>query len=658
MTLAALKLAVTKRAAEKSLTIHRVAQRDWLVLVFVLVVAAVVRFNNPQSMDWSKDHSDMAMLIENLRDGKGLFLVGQPSSARIPHSAFYVYPLIIPYVLSDGNVVVTTMFVSLISLVAVATLWFMTYRYFGATAAFIAGLAYAVNPWDVGFSRSIWSGDHRAAIVLIGLLLGIYGFAEGKRWAQVLCFPVLLTGLQIHLAGWVLIPLLFPALLWLGWGKTSRRALIIGVFLGLLTLVPYAIGFVQMRTADVDNATAPASQPPDLSLRGLIKPYGMFVWVSTGLGAEQYTARANIPELRAYTRVPMFIWAFLGVAVALGIIGIWRYAPPKLVILIYLWAFGIVLAFTVPLVAIFPHYLIPSSPAYALFAGIGGMLMLDWLKTRLPIGRIAVGGAFALVFVTQAIFDYSSVNFVDTYYTPSQFGSGTPIHYLMNVVDAVHDSPDVVIMANKDWLEFSRTSSWVFAPFLHKTAHCLRDVVLTDTFAVLPQGPFAAVFVPRAPQDPTLDALYRVGTPTQIPLRQGEGEYTTYHINKAIEWPEAFTRISPARFDSGVQLTGYRVDEQQVTLEWQLPAAQTQNYRYTITLLDTAGKSLAETDGDFWPSKNWCAGDKLVSWKTIDQPGSATTLRIGMSHINGQTVNITGADGKGNQPSLDIALSH
>jgi hypothetical protein len=107
-----------------------------------------------------------------------------------------------------------------------------------------------------------------------------------------------------------------------------------------------------------------------------------------------------------------------------------------------------------------------------------------------------------------------------------------------------------------------------------------------------------------------------------------------------------------------VQLIGYRLAEKQLTLEWELPAAQTHNYRYTITFLDSAGNSLAQSESDFWPSKNWCAGDKLISWKTIDNPvGTATTVRIAMSQINGQTVNILEADNKGNQPSIDVPLS-
>jgi hypothetical protein len=626
------------RFAEKTaavpLAIRRVTARDLALLCFILLIGGLIRFSNPQVIDWSSDHSDMSMMAQDIVDGKGIPLVGQPSSAGLPHSPFYIYILTIPYAITDDPIGVT-MFITALSLVGVSLLWLIAFRYIGPTVALVAGLAYAVNPWAVSFSRTIWSGDHRAPLLLLGVLLGLHGFVEGKRWAQILCLPVMLIALQIHYAAWALLPLYFW-LVWMGRSRTSWRTLAISVLLGALVMLPLTIGMIQFLNA---SATAPGSiqaQTRSFSLRDMIKPYGQMVWLATGLGSEQYSARDNAADLLAQARMPTFLWVLQGVALLIGLFSLWTRYPRQLAILLSIWAFLPLLAFTLPIIGVFPHYFIPVIPALYLLVGLGVKWLLDWLGSDRRLLRGGVWAVYGAIVATQGLFVLATLKYVDTHFTPSQFGFGTPIHYMMNARDELRKHNDIVFIDSSDWLDFSRTNSWLWAPFLRDTTSCLRDVQVGSGVAVLPAGPFTAVFAPRAPVDPVLTQLYQTNQPTVFTLRPDEGTYSLNSFDTARAWSgPAFTPIAPVRFENGVQLLGYRLEGNRLMLEWRLPASTKGDYQYTVDLLSTDDKILTQYSAAFWPSKNWCQGDRLITWGTVDTAVEAQTLRVHMLRNRG-----------------------
>jgi 4-amino-4-deoxy-L-arabinose transferase-like glycosyltransferase len=205
--------------------ISPITGRDALALVLILLVAAVMRFGEPGIVEFYHDEAMLSMRAQEMAAGETFPTEGILSSVGIPNPPTSVYVMWLPYLLTDDPLF-ATLYVAALNVMGVGLLWLLARRGFGRTAALAAGLAYALNPWAVLYSRKIWAQDFHTPFVLAALLLGVYGFVEsaaesgrsaasplggtkygGRFLAQALCLPVLLFGLQIHFAAWALLPL-------------------------------------------------------------------------------------------------------------------------------------------------------------------------------------------------------------------------------------------------------------------------------------------------------------------------------------------------------------------------------------------------------------------------------------------------------------------
>lgn len=612
---------------------NAVKRRDWLWLLLILVTASVVRLSNPQVMDYRQDQADLVTLVQDMLDGKSFPLVGIPSSSRFPNSPVTVYTLIPPYLISDSPVV-AAMYVALLNVLSIGLLWLLAYRYFNVRVAIFAGLAYALNPWAVGFSRSIWAQDYVAPFLVLGLLMGLYGFLEGKRIGQILCLPLLLWGAQIHIAVWAVMPV-YLWLFWIGRKRLTKSALVFTVLLSALVMLPFGLGILKtLSEPSVVSGVAPLRR--EMSFSGLVKPYGQMAWLITGLGTEQYGARAVADQLvnSIFGPVPLLLWLLCGAATILGAFGVLRRFRLDLAIFALIWAFMQLLVNTIPILDVFPFYLIASFPGLMILTGVGVDWALDLLRERQVLQR-AVVAVFALIFVTQAYWSLGSNRFVDQTNTPTQFGFGTPIHFLFDIRDKLESYKDVVVVGTGEWVDVTASGSRVWASLLRETVSCVRDVTLNANFAVIPQQPFAVLYTPNTPSNVLVDSLYRNTSSTVVALRPGEGEYTINEFQQATPWTEtSFTDVS-GQFENGATLTGYNLQDNKFSLRWTLPAASETNYRYSLTALDASGNVIGQPyEADFWPSLNWCAGDELISWVDAPMPETLATVRVEMKPSN------------------------
>ena len=171
-------------------TLYRPTRRDLVALLFVLLIAALLRCMLPGTVRFQYDEAALALQAREMAQGQSRPLLGLPTSTGLPNSPLSIYLMVIPYLLSDSHLD-ATVFVMVINVLAVGMLWGLTLRYWGPRPALLAGLLYAVNPWAITLSRKIWTPDLLAPLVLLAALLILRGFYEGRPRAQFLALPML-----------------------------------------------------------------------------------------------------------------------------------------------------------------------------------------------------------------------------------------------------------------------------------------------------------------------------------------------------------------------------------------------------------------------------------------------------------------------------------
>lgn len=613
--------------------IYRLHRRDWIALFLVIFTAALLRLGDPRLVEFFHDEAMLSLMAQELAAGLTFPLTGIVSSVGVPNSPAAVYLMALPYALTD-DALTATLFVAALNVAGVGLLWWIARRYFGALPALIAGLAYALNPWAVFYSRKIWAQDMHTPFVLLALALGLYGFAERRRWAQIACLPVLLFALQIHFAGWVLLPLY----LWLIFAyrhHIKRRDLIVSFALGALVMLPYALGIVQTLSARPDAIGAALTRTGASGFSGDALTFT--AQLATGTALEAWLAPQQVTALLANVPALPSLWAILGVLALFGLLAVWFSARP-LAPLVTLWALLPLVVFAPGWTTVYPHYFVAALPAYALLTAVG----LDALIGFFPkpfAARAVLMVAFAALVFTQALWWRGALRYVTT--NDIALGAGTagfttPLEFLLRVRDAVRPLDNVIIISDGMDPHFHADAArWPV--LLRQSADCVRALP-PDGMLVIPDGEFALIRTPESAGSPAA-ALYADGTQSLRYASRGDVPYRV-DFTPAPDLPVTFTALDGVRFANGAALDGYARDAGRVWLRWQLPdapdrrfyAARDFEYQWFVHVLDASGERRAQRDAQFWLGRHWCAGDTLITWVDVDNAPS-DTLRVGLYRL-------------------------
>lgn len=640
--------------------INKISRRDLLILLLVLFVAAVMRFGQAGIVEFFHDDAMLSTLAQEMAAGESFPLRGINSSTGIPNPPTSVYVMAIPFFF-NSNPMSAIYFVMGLNVIGVGLLWFIAHRYMGRNVALIAGLAYALSPWAVLYSRKIWAQDFHTPFILLGILLGLYGFWEAEnpkashKWAQVFCLPVLLFAFQIHFASWALLPI-YAAIVLLAWKRISWPSIAVSAVLCVLVLLPYAIGFYQtwqqnpgqVRPSAVGTL---ANRDENFSLLSI----EYLTYLATGLGMETWVAPKNQSEMLAEVP-PVQLWWIIGGMILIGSARLalkdWRRFAP----LLLLWAYLPAISLIPQWAGVYPHYFIASIPAIMLLAGIG----VDWIAKHVPLkslGKTIILASFAIILLTQGWYFRALMRFVDTYQLEYPAFT-TPIHYLEDVEAALSGYQDVVVLSDGMSWDLHHESV-VWPVMLDDTATCVRTLV-GDGYAVFPNHPFAVLQAPNMPEN-ALSGLYISENPLYFPEREGGIGYSVHDWQTAPEWQgTAITDIEPIRFSGDVLLTGYGLDEGVIVLQWQLPAANQQlDYQWSVQPHNANGEKLGQADTRFWQGRHWCEGDRLLTWQWYDAPDNTSALHVFLYELGGANeaayINAPILDAMGN-PASDHAV--
>jgi 4-amino-4-deoxy-L-arabinose transferase-like glycosyltransferase len=667
--------------------------RDGITLLLVLLIVAVLRLGDLPLAEFFHDEAMVSLLAQDLALGESFPMTGIISSVGLPNPPQAVYVMALPYLLGNDPLL-ATLYVAVLNIIGVGLVWAIGHRYLGRNAGLVAGLVYALSPWAVLYSRKIWAQDFMTPFILLAILFGLLGFLERKQWAQVLTLPVLLWGLQIHFAGWALLPL-YGVLLWLGWQRKTLdvRALILSAVLSILVLLPYAIGLAQTLSNDptrLSAALSTADNRAESRTDSLITSDALEATLlfTSGLGVERWIAPQQQSDLLSVVPSLPGLWLLISWLSLLGLIAVllrsrWRW----IALLISAWALLPTLIFSVNWTAFYPHYLIGALPAYALLAGAGTDSLIDGAQ-RLVGGRshyiravVLVG--FGGILLTQGLWWRGALRYVTT--RQIELGAGTsgyttPLRDLLPVRDTLLPDDRVVIVNDSDTLTDGLDPLFDTEParwlaMLRRSAACVQ-MLPGDGFAVFPSAPFASLVTP-ATATGELAALYSSVDSQRFPVRPGEGKYIISQFDTAPSWDALGTLQAlekPVQFSNGVILTGYQLTPERIYLQWMLPASPAKSLllpddadvQIFTHLLDGDGDMVQQRDSRFWLARYWCDGDRLVSWQPVEGAAvldQAETLRVGFYRLGtgsqaGQYFPLDVLDALGNPAGnwVDVAI--
>ena len=619
------------------LTTHRIERRDGLLLVIIVFIAAILRYGQAGIVEFFHDDAMLASLAQDIVAGDAWYWTGINSSVGVPNPPMSVYALL-PIFALDSDPMTVIYAIMTWNVVGVALLWGLAHRYLGRTVALVAGLAYAVAPYAVLYSRKIWAQDYHTPFVLIGFGLALLGFAEKKSrpWAQAIALPVLLFAFQIHFAAWALLPAYIVIVL-MGRKQIDWRALGISVILGALTLVPYAIGLTQALQANparLTEAFATSSASGSISLT--LAPVVSLFELVTGYGMANILAPAQTSTMNQAVPPVSLWWILFGLMlIGIGLLYRQRYRPlaPFLLVWAFLPAFALITGVT----DVHNHYFITSIPALILLVAIA----TDQISRIVPLqprGQSIVLIAVAVILLTQSIYWRGVLRYVDR--TPIAYpGFTIPLHDLQTIADDLATFDDVVVLSDGMAWDLHHESV-VWDVLLQDDVRCVRTLT-GDGYAVQPVQAFAVLQTPAMP-GAGVGRLYRNDRAQAHATRGASETYTRYAWSESPPIAADVIPIAPVTFDSGVQLTGYKFEETRLILAWDLPERRAGlDYQYSSQLFTATGERIAQHDTRFWHGRHWCAGDRLLTWVTLSTPADASELRVSLYQL-----------GTGDQPSF------
>jgi hypothetical protein len=576
----------------------------------------------------------------------------------------------IPFAITSDPVLATG-FIALLNVAGVGLLWLIARRYFGFTAALVAGLVFALNPWAVLYSRKIWAQDYVNPFLLLALTAALWGYRDGKRWGQVLALPLMLFAMQIHFAAWALVPL-FAWIAWTGRRNINLGASAAGAVLGILVLLPYLIGFAQTLQAD------PARISDVLDRSGGAREGGLRTVVyatqlATGTDIETWIAPHVDPATfgrSATARTEAILLA--AIPLLAGIIAVvfkWR----GWIVGFSLWILLPIVAFQIGLADVWPHYFVPQLPAFALIAGIGAAWIIELTRSDywpriialalvfIVLGRVLLGQWSYFLTVTDYAYTHNIALGTGT------SGYTTPMSVLGQVRDAIPpEIEDVIVLSDGDRVWFdAEAARWPV--ILRDDVRCVRTLP-PDGMMVAPDSGFAVITTPSVSTG--LHTLYPGIGATTIPARAGEGSYrVAIYDAPSLTGGDLTPLPEPVTFSNGITLTGYAASQNRVDLRFTLPDAPDRSfygaldhdYQFFIHLLDSDGERLSQIDASFWSGRHWCAGDQLTLWRDLDT-ADASMLRVGFYRLldaeNGTTQAVDVLDAAGNPAGnwVDIRL--
>ncbi|MBC7812436.1 MAG: glycosyltransferase family 39 protein [Burkholderiales bacterium] len=594
------------------MTIWRQLSRiERLALLAVLALAAVLRLGWTGVNSFAFDEARLSLIALRMARGGEFASLGMPSSVGLPNLPGAAWIFALPYALSTDPLF-ATLFVGVLGVLTVFSVWLLARRVWGAWAALAAALYLAASPFAVLYARNIWAQDLLPPLALVWMWMAYEALTgEGRRRAVALAVHVFLAGFafQVHFAGAALAIGTAYLFVRFGWWRLSRLIpVLIGGGLVLLALLPFVTTVTCCAPQIAEQFSSVLDGPSETNLDALSEGARLAVgWQWDYLLAGD--TALSIPLLDHP------IWAILiGAVIVVGLMvlvniirrGASRSAPTVLAELALVLLIAPLVLFVRHSSPVLLHYELTVLPALALVVGASTHLFQQrtW--------ALAITSLVALVALVWAALLADSFNAAARVETPN--GLGTPLQVSRDAAYALPNDTPVLFFTHGDDPNVDGEAG-AFAALWWGREH---RIVQGENILILPSYPAYLMATLRPFQAwEEIEVSGLANDVLEFPRREGALPFvaTLYDGSE----PQGFTAFEPVLLADGAQLEGWRArivgPRLRISTLWLVvaapPAGTYQQFHHLYTSDTLGGEPFMQSDVALSAGR-WQAGDRVI----------------------------------------------
>ncbi|MGI8893992.1 MAG: glycosyltransferase family 39 protein [Bacteroidia bacterium] len=329
-------------------------------------------------------------------------LTSSISSTGINEPPVFMYLLSLPFIFSTSPVFATG-FIALMNVAAIVILFFLIKNYFSVQAALISVALYAVNPWQVLFSRKMWTQNLLAPFVILFIYLILEAVIKKKK--EYIIYSLLILGiiLQLHLSA-IYFVALAGLIIILYYKDVKINYLIAGIVLCLITFIPYLIFQINNNFADLHTILTHFKQERIFHSSAFLMPLTLF-----STNGFEYSFGNDFNEF-LHTAYKLPLIDYLSVTLLLFSLGYFLLNMNKLKWIFFSWLiFGVLYLFTNRAPILYEHYFNSISPVLFIITGVATASLI---KTIPVWAKYGVSTIILMIVVYQSAFTLNILNFI------------------------------------------------------------------------------------------------------------------------------------------------------------------------------------------------------------------------------------------------------
>lgn len=301
---------------------------------------------------------------------------------------YFLFPL--TYITLDPRFI--SFAIGLINSFSIGLFFLFVKRYYGPVTALVGSLLFAFSPWSILFSRKIWPQDLLVPLSIL-FLFSLHKILIDKKLGYWSTFSLSAFFLiQIHQAS-IFFILLIVLFLIKEKIKVSIRHILIGLFLGLIPLVPYILYEAQNGCSDCRSLFQTSDRffrySYDIFLRILQIPgQGNFHYI---LGRDMLTFSQNYPIVHKLRSIFYFEYILLPLGILLFIKNCKAIRPVSYAVIL------LPIVYFLLKIEPFMHYFIIVQPILFIFLATSFLHLFSHRNTLVRFMSIAVFVSILLV---------------------------------------------------------------------------------------------------------------------------------------------------------------------------------------------------------------------------------------------------------------------